>query len=141
MATLYKRATAPQVRILRAVAGAVRNVAHAHPDWNIHPLAAKSIAKRATGTLTAQWPDVLAAHSVPSEWVRNNVTAILPTFALVSKRRKGGDLGYPRSLPLSRLWKTLASKVRAAKIAGQTERVETLIEVLKLIASMQTPKT
>lgn len=61
MTTLSHRATPAQHYILRAVAGAVRNVAHVHPGWITDPRAAGSIAKRATGTLTSQWGAVLAA--------------------------------------------------------------------------------
>jgi hypothetical protein len=57
---LWNRATPSQYRMLRAIAGAVRNAAHAH-RLEIPKSFARSVAKRATGTLTAQWPDVLAA--------------------------------------------------------------------------------
>lgn len=66
-----------QDKIFRAVAGAVRNTANAHPDWNIKPEYAPSIAKRATGTLMAQLPDVLAV--TPSDRdavISNNSTAV-----------------------------------------------------------------
>lgn len=45
---------------MRIVAGAVINAAHGHPEVQIGPQFARSVAKRAAGTLTAQWPDVLA---------------------------------------------------------------------------------
>lgn len=57
--------TPSQQRIFRAVAGAVRNAADGHPKWRISRVMAHSIAKRATGTLTAQMREVLAAG--PSE--------------------------------------------------------------------------
>jgi hypothetical protein len=61
MATLSKRATPQQNVVMRIIEGAIKNATDAHPDWQIDPRFAKSIAKRAAGTLTAQWPDVLAA--------------------------------------------------------------------------------
>lgn len=62
MPSLHKRATPAQAKILRIVEGAVLNTADAHgvtrDTWM-----ARSIAKRAAGTLTAQWPEVLAVNS------------------------------------------------------------------------------
>lgn len=56
MATLYKRKTFRQRLALRIVAGAVMNAAHAHPEYGIDEKFARSVAKRAVGTLTAEWP-------------------------------------------------------------------------------------
>lgn len=56
MASLYTRKTFRQRRALRIVAGAVMNAAHAHPQYGIDEKIARSIAKRAVGTLTAEWP-------------------------------------------------------------------------------------
>lgn len=70
MASLYKRATPSQAYILRAVEGAVKNAQDAHPEIQISQRHRRSIAKRAAGTLTAQWPEVLAAKVMrqrPSE--------------------------------------------------------------------------
>jgi hypothetical protein len=73
MVSLYKRATPSQVRILWAVEGAVLNTADCHSELGAilkpNPGLARSIAKRAAGTLTAQWPDVLAVRSAPSDKV------------------------------------------------------------------------
>lgn len=65
MTTLSKRATPRQTKVLRIIEGAVLNAGHAHPEWKISPVMARSIAKRASGTLTAAWPDVLAGVSLP----------------------------------------------------------------------------
>jgi hypothetical protein len=46
---------------MRMVAGAVRNVIHCHPGWIVDTRAVGSIAKRATGTLTANGGKALAA--------------------------------------------------------------------------------
>ena len=61
MTSLYRRATPRQKKVLLMIEGACHNAAHAHPKWEFDPRLATSIAKRAAGTLTAQWPDVLAA--------------------------------------------------------------------------------
>lgn len=53
MATLYKRASPQQRQILRVIEGAVRNAAHHHPEIAIPDSFARSVAKRAAGTLTA----------------------------------------------------------------------------------------
>jgi hypothetical protein len=68
MATLSKRATARQKQLLRIIEGAVRNTFDAHPDFYVTgrngPIdknqLARSIAKRAVGTLSSQLDDVLA---------------------------------------------------------------------------------
>lgn len=56
MSSLYVRATPEQARLLRIVSGAVRNALHAHPEV-VAPNPdrfARSIAKRAVGTLASQ---------------------------------------------------------------------------------------
>lgn len=82
MVTLAKRATPSQARILKIVEGAVLNASDAHKvprdTW-----LARSIAKRAAGTLTAQWPEVLAVNSrLPAKAVlwrkRHKRDAVVP---------------------------------------------------------------
>ena len=62
MASLYKRADARQKMLLRMVEGAVRNAAQAHPDTWAQDIDwfARSVAKRAVGTISAQ-PGLLAS--------------------------------------------------------------------------------
>lgn len=62
MTTLSRRATPAQQRVLKIVAGAVKQTLDHHPDWRTEDSArlATSIAKRATGTLTAAMPDAFA---------------------------------------------------------------------------------
>src|SRR5258708_36230971 len=58
---------------MRAVEGAVLNVADAHGRPRDRYIA-RSIAKRAAGTLTASWPEVLAARALlPSDKARASV--------------------------------------------------------------------
>lgn len=56
MASLYKRKTVTQRKIMRMIEGAVMDAAFCHPEYGIDRKIARSIAKRATGTLTAEWP-------------------------------------------------------------------------------------
>src|SRR3990167_6188372 len=51
-----------QNRIMRAVRGAVKNASDAHPNWKLDRRFVNSVAKRAAGTLTAEWHEVLAAR-------------------------------------------------------------------------------
>ena len=67
MSTLYNRATPLQQLMLRMVEGAVKNAADAHPDVYIPDWFARSVAKRAAGTLSAHFADVLAALPTPSD--------------------------------------------------------------------------
>ena len=132
MVTLSKRATVSQRRILRAVEGAVKNTADAHPEYNLTPYVARSIAKRAAGTLTAGWPDTLAASSVPSDRAGDETApSRQPQPRLVRKR---AERGPPKSLgrrsPLRLLWKELSIKVDEAKRTGRLERADAFIEIL-----------
>lgn len=69
MSSLYKRANPTQRKMLKIIEGAVR---HAH---NVHPVGsieierfARSVAKRAVGTLSAQMQDRFAeGHSSVTE--------------------------------------------------------------------------
>lgn len=62
MTSLYRRATPAQGAILRIIEGATKNAADAHPEIKVSARHRRSIAKRAAGTLSAQWPEVLAAN-------------------------------------------------------------------------------
>ena len=57
MATLYKRAaTNPfMAAVLKVVEGQVRDAMLAHKEWNLPEKAARSIAKRITGDVVANW--------------------------------------------------------------------------------------
>ena len=78
MSTLSKRATPLQKQMLRIIEGAVMNANHAHPglfrpqtdkpekgDVTIERFA-RSVAKRAVGTLSAQFADRLEEETYPS---------------------------------------------------------------------------
>lgn len=133
--------TPPQQRIFRAVAGAARNAAHGHPKWKISSAMVNSIAKRATGTLTAQWREVLAAGPSESCTAPGAVSAHVDPTTLRRRARgsSGGctqEIGLRRS-PLSFLHGKIGSMAGAARKAGLVDREQALTEVLRLIADQQ----
>lgn len=149
MSTLYKRAPPSQARILRAVAGAVKNVGDSHPEYGLNEYMARSIAKRACGTLTAQWPDVLAAKSVKG-FSASDRDGVLTSL----RRRPGGSQltkGRPADLhaatgqqrgasqivrrsPLSPVYRELGIMAGQARRAGDTARLEALADALRVVA-------
>lgn len=142
MSSLYKRATPSQFRMLRAIAGAVKNSVDAHPDWRQMPprIFARSIAKRATGTLTAQWPDVLAAkpstRSISGE--RDTCTPPHRRASHRSRGREGEGLRLVRLSPLRRAWKQLSYEAGMSKRSGNLSRMALVVEALKAIAALET---
>jgi hypothetical protein len=62
MTSLYRRPTPFGTALLRAIEGSVRAAFHDHPEWGISDKnrTARSIAKRATGTIAADWPRLSA---------------------------------------------------------------------------------
>lgn len=130
MTRISKRVDHAYARIHRAVAGAVVNTAHGHPKWGLSDTIARSIAKRAAGTLLAQWPEVLAAVKSSLTSGSPSVQDLMPRSSASRPRGRGV---YARYTPLDKLWKKLSKEVGKAKYSGNTERARTLIEVLKLI--------
>lgn len=137
MTTLSKRATPAQRMVLRMVEGAVRNAGHHHPHWGLDDRIARSIAKRAAGTLTAQWLEVLAA-SGPSD--KANGDSLAPPRPRGVKDRdglaKGERLRFGRRSPLHSATVAVGLMVRQARKAGETERVAALVDVLRLLAKI-----
>lgn len=132
--------------VFRAVAGAVLNAAHGHPDWKLDRTIARSIAKRAAGTLTSSWSEVLAARQASSEQDgAHGLSGLRP--ARGSRRSDRANRGAPlrggrsnrppRRSPLKLLHNQVGALVRPAKHAGQSERVEALVEVLRLIGALR----
>lgn len=149
MTTLYKRATPRQDKVLRMIEGACLNAAHAHPEWDFDPRFATSIAKRATGTLTAQWRDVLAAplaersdredgdlsdHPAPGE---KGTVLSRKRPKTTRELRTRGHARYAEDwrVPLRGLHKALGIETGNARRAGELERASVLIEILRLIAN------
>src|SRR5690348_5579707 len=106
MATLWKRATPSQYRMLRAIAGAVLNTCD-HHRMTRDARFARGVAKRAVGTLTAQWPEVLAAKNQRRQ---NGARDICLTRGPrgsdpTEGHSEGGRLRLLRRSPIRNLWK------------------------------------
>jgi hypothetical protein len=143
--SLYRRATPSQALVLRMIEGAVKNAADAHPEMNLAPQHRRSIAKRAAGTLTAQWPEVLARGSTPmsdSEGCRrydgrtsgggSDLTSP-PGSSQLLKAITRRALSKAKRPPFRRLIREISRQITPLRVAGQTERAEALVEVMKLI--------
>ena len=146
MATLYHRATPSQRLVLRMIEGAVKNAFHAHPDLSKIPLdkLARSIAKRAAGTLTAQWPEVLARTTRTSSERASKATATLPAGCAVQTTKRAMQaavIASNRRRLLADLHKTLSMAAGQARRAGNTERLEGLRDALRAVsaAAKRTP--
>lgn len=135
--------SARQERVFRAVAGAVKNACDGHrAKWRFDQTFARSIAKRATGTLTSQWPE-LAAPSPSERGVLLAVTDKAPQHVVglpaTRERRERGAfqtaLPGRRRSPLKFLHDRIGAMCGEAKHAGQHERAEALKEVLRLIGA------
>lgn len=140
MATLYKRATPSQRIMLRIVSGAVLNAAHHHPGQEINARFARSVAKRAVGTLTARWPDVLAARCGASSDGRLSqpcLGGVQRGGLLVRTSRKGsGDSGTRRS-PYRKMWTEIAAQLYYIKRSGNTDRYNDFVDILKMIDAIE----
>jgi hypothetical protein len=88
--SLYKRATPSQAYILRVVEGAIKNATDAHPDLIVSAKYRRSIAKRAAGTLSAQWADVLAAKPSESGGVTDTIAPRKQSPHLARAAGRGG---------------------------------------------------
>lgn len=123
MVTLAKRATPSQHKLLKIIEGAVLNTADAHQLPRDNKLA-RSIAKRATGTISSQWKELLAVSAVvaatlPSVKGVDNIVhcrACERRAQLVKRRVRrqyqnddgtGGSSRFVRRSPLLLLWKEL----------------------------------
>lgn len=124
MATLINRASPQQRRIYRIVRGAVKNAAHAHPGMKPDAIA-DSIAKRATGTLTAQWPEVLAAK--PSD------RAVKVLARPHRSMRSAGSPTTRRALHSVR--KEVGKLAGHARKNGMPARERALVEALRIIGA------
>lgn len=140
MVSLYVRANPRQRKIFRIVEGSVRNTLHAHPDYQLPESAARSIAKRAAGTLTASWPEVLAIPLESSE--RSEGIGSVPSgpdsVGPAAQRIRRGSPSRMRRPPLfAKLYRELSWRTGEARYKGHSERAETLIEILRLIDRME----
>lgn len=149
MASLYRRATPSQARILRAVEGAVKNVSDAH-GLEFNPRHARSIAKRAAGTLSACWPEVLAATS-PSKKAERAILLsrqplagpILgsPQTQVAKSARKARLSAFKDAAPLRKLQQRLWKMMRAVKNEGDESRINAFIEILRMADEIDKEKS
>ena len=137
MATLWNRATPSQFRMLRAIAGAVLNTCD-HHKLPRDTYFARGVAKRAVGTLTAQWPDVLAATANRRQnGVRDRLVSRGPRGSDPHEGlSKGGRLRLLRRSPIHGLWKRFAADMWQIK-HGPPEIYAAHVRILKLLDQAQ----
>jgi len=149
MASLYKRATPRQARLLRMIAGACFNAAHYHPELVMNATLARGIAKRAVGTITSQWRDVLAlplqagseggdakALARPAS-ARGQPVLPFARSAVTFVNRGTRDASQaPWRIPLLRLHAALGHAAGDARRSGELQREGALIDVLRLIGEI-----
>lgn len=137
------------------IEGAVVNAGHAHPEYSIDRRLARSIAKRAAGTLTSQWGSVLAAPALAaarSVGVPQKLVAEAPSggdsfqaapevrWVEASDRPQTGKAATrvsSRGLAVSYVALAVAAMCGDARRRGDKERETALIDVLRMIAAMQ----
>ena len=140
MISLYKRANARQVRVLRIVEGAVRNASHAHPGKSIDPRMARSIAKRAAGTLTAAWPEVLATHLTALSEKRDGAASTPFRASRVQQSERADEADYAHLLSIVGQLRFLHLRVDKfadqARKAGDAEKLAAFVVVLKEIGAL-----
>jgi hypothetical protein len=132
MSSLYKRANGPQQRMLAIVSGAVLNALHAHPEAPVDRQFARSVAKRAVGTLSAQWPEVLAAQASPSGSAERLVTGRRRKSAY-SDERTGGAPDAQRS-PVSVVVHRMGRMIGQMRGRGDPEAADAIIAAIKCLA-------
>lgn len=120
--------------VMRMIEGAVKNAADAHPHWEFDPRFRKSIAKRAAGILTAQWPSVLAVQSPPAngEPPAHGGSSPNGDTADSGRNRGAGDSASRRS-PLLDLHFAIGRLALQARHGGDTVREAALVDALRLI--------
>lgn len=138
MASLWKTASPPQYMMLKMVAGAVLNVQDHHNQPRDRSFA-RSVAKRAVGTLTADWPSVLAARtSRRQDGLRETSKPRNPRRSEYGEGHLKGDrLTSLRRYPIQQAWNKIRDKMWYIKHHGTPEELQTNIEVLRLLDQAQ----
>lgn len=143
MTSIYRRATPSQVRMFRAIEGAGKNVSDAHPNWRYDPTMIRSLAKRATGTLTSQWEDVLAARDArrqtrePSDLIRGDSRCgNSPAYQLAALPGRSLITRSVRLYLNKRIRLKIGRMAREAKLSGNTVRHATIVDVLRELAKI-----
>jgi hypothetical protein len=125
--------------MLRAIAGAVENTSHAH-KLALPENFARGVAKRAVGTLTAQWPDVLASATViwRQEQGRDTyVSRALRGSEVMESLAKGGRLRLLRRSPIRAIWYMYAKRMFKIRRQGTEEEYQTHCRILRLLDQAQ----
>ena len=135
MSTLAKRANGPQMRMLRIVTGAVLNTAHAHPNKLPDERFARGVAKRAVGTISSQWADLLATGDVPP----SGKAPITCRNRRSRRKATNGDGGGSDSVagrPISKFCANLGKMVKPFRMAGDTEAANAVIAAISALAPL-----
>ncbi len=135
MASIYNRATPSQRRVLRIIEGAIKNACDAHPHQHVDTKFARSIAKRAAGTLSGCWPEVLAAQ-MPSDRAASKLGKDSPASSYPPKAREGGRLSSRSRSPLRQIHTRLGLMAGWARKAGHESRAAAFADALRVIASV-----
>lgn len=137
MDKLERVKTPAQDAIFRIITGAIKNAADGHPKWAIDSRFASSIAKRAAGTLSAQWPEVLAAR--PSDSAGDSVVVRQRPPRKDSEgnhRFRGAFVTQGRS-PLRSARTRLGDMARKARLSGDEARLSGIVDALRIIAELE----
>lgn len=149
MTTLWKRASPREAKVLRIICGAVLNTNDAHPGkYKVDARFARGVAKRACGTLSAQFADVLAAEvSRPSRMATGKL--LNPSQAgdrtgnsgkrsaqSVSRTKRASDSSSSLAL-IKRAEASLRRLVNPARANGRQDRADALIEALTVIGTLR----
>lgn len=118
------------------IEGAVKNACDAHPGWRPPKHFARSIAKRAAGTLTAQWPEVLAAEPSDNADVTQQLSLQPQSVGPVERNGKGAVSAAFRRPPLQRLHRLLSRKVKPLMVLGYEQKAQAYRKVLKIIGNL-----
>lgn len=119
MTSLYKRATPSQARLIRAIEGAIKNAGDAHPEEQISPRMARSIAKRAAGTIHSQMGEIVGSSK--SKRLKLSVKAagvILTTPKAKASTNLTGSVPQPEGIMAASLRQS-----QVAKAAGKGSQI------------------
>ena len=120
--------TPAKAKVGTIIGGAIDNALHAHPNFKMDMDLKESIIKRAVGTLTSQWPDVLAISKATV------VTIVKKRKKPNNKKRRQHELREMSKPPYHYVLTVLLGyMIEEAKKEGKMEKVEAFIEVVKLL--------
>ncbi len=138
MSTLWKRASGAQEWMLVIVAGAVINAAHSHPGKMPDKQFARSVAKRAVGTISAHMPELLAANRESGEpsGSRRLSNGRRRHRRLSTKGVETGRSESVKAAPFTALCRKLGNQKWKLRTAGDTEGLTCLNQAIAALAPM-----